>query len=124
MPQAPSPPTAQGRPHQNPLTHPITKMELPPQHRTTPDRNGVPNLPREWAIHNGMLRWDEITPGLQAIRLHPITETTTTWTLLADRHHLLLTVQGDAAVTPTEGDPITAAPPTPSTYPHKHHRLL
>ena len=35
---------------------------------------------------------------------------TSTWTLPADRHHLLLTVQGDDAVTPTEGDPITAAP--------------
>ena len=27
-----------------------------------------------------------------------------------DRHHLLLTVQGDATITPMEGDPITAAP--------------
>ena len=85
-------------------------MELPPEHRTTPNRNGFRNLPREWAVHNGTLRWDEITLGLQAIRLHRITEPTTTCTLPADRHHLLPTVQGDAAITPTEGDLITAAP--------------
>ena len=91
-------------------THPITTMELPQQHRTTPDRNGFRNLPREWAVHNGTLRWDKITPGLQTIRLHSITEPTTTWTLPTDRHHLLLTVQGDATITSMEGDPITAAP--------------
>ena len=85
-------------------------MELPPQHRTTPDRNGFRDLPREWAVHNGTLRWDEITPGLQAIRLHSITEPITTWALPTDRHNLLLTVQGDATITPTEGDPVTAAP--------------
>ena len=49
MPQAPLPPTAQERPHQELLTHLITKMELPPQHRTTPDRNGLRDLPRAWA---------------------------------------------------------------------------
>ena len=119
--QAPPPPTAQERPDQEPLTHPITKVELPPQHRLTPDRNGLWDLPREWAIHNGTLWCDEIIAGLQAIRLHSITEPTTTWALPADRHHLLCTVQGDGVVTATEGDPITAAPPTPSTYPHKHH---
>ena len=85
-------------------------MELPPQHPTTPDRNGFRDLPREWAVHNGTLRLDKITPGLRAIRLHSITEPTTTRTLPTDRHHLLLTVQGDAAITPTEGDPVTAAP--------------
>ena len=84
-------------------------MELPPQHRTTPDRNGFRNLPPEWAVHNGTLRWDEITLGLQAIRLHSITVPTSTSTLPTDRHHLLLTVQGDATITLTEGDPITAA---------------
>ena len=110
MPQAPSPSTTQDQPRTEPLTHPITTMELPPQHRTTPDRNGFRDLPREWAVHNGTLRWDEITPGLQAIRLHSITEPTTTWALPTDRHHLLLTVQGDATITPTEGDPVTAAP--------------
>ena len=110
MPQAPSPPTTQDQPRTEPLTHPITTMELPPQHRTTPDRNGFRDLPREWAVHNGTLRWDEITPGLQAIRLHSITEPTTTWALPTDRHHLFLTVQGDATITPTEGDPVTAAP--------------
>ena len=110
MPQAPSPPTAQERADQELLTHPITKMELPPQHRTTPDRNGFRALPRELAIHNGTLRWDKITPWLQAIRPHRITEPTTTWTLPVDRHHLLLTVQGDPGVAPTEGDPITAGP--------------
>ena len=78
MPQAPPPQTAQERPHQEPLAHPITKMELPPQYRTTPDRNRFRNLPREWAIHNGRVRWDKITPGLQAIRLHSITECTNT----------------------------------------------
>ena len=101
MPQAPSPSTTQDQPRTEPLTHPITTMELPPQHRTTPDRNGFRDLPREWAVHNGTLRWDEITPGLQAICLHSITEPTTTWALPTDRHHLLLTVQGDAAITPT-----------------------
>ena len=110
MPQAPSQPTAQERPRQEPLTHPITKMKPPQQNCTTPDRNGFGDLPREWAITNGTLRCNEITPGLHAIRLHSITEPTTTWTLPADRHHLFLTNQGDAAVTPTEGDPITAAP--------------
>ena len=110
MPQAPSPSTTQDQPRTEPLTHPITTMELPPQHRTNPDRNGFRDLPREWAVHNGTLRWDEITPGLQAIRLHSITEPTTTWALPTDRHHLLLTVQGDATITPTEGDPVTAAP--------------
>ena len=110
MDQAPSPPTTQESPRTEPLTHPITTMELPPQHRTTPDRNGFQNLPGEWAVHNGTLRWDEITPGLQAICLHSITQPTATWTLPTDRHHLLLTVQGDATITPTEGDPITAAP--------------
>ena len=110
MPQAPSPSTTQDQPRTEPLTHPITTMELPPQHRTTPDRKGFRDLPREWAVHNGTLRWDEISPGLQAIRLHSITEPTTTWALPTDRHHLLLTVQGDATITPTEGDPVTAAP--------------
>ena len=110
MPQAPSPSTTQDQPRTEPPMHPITTMELPPQHRTTPDRNGFRDLPREWAVHNGTHRWDEITPGLQAIRLHSITEPTTTWALPTDRHHLLLTVQGDATITPTEGDPVTAAP--------------
>ena len=110
MPKAPSPPTTQENPHTEPLNHPITTMELPPQHRTTPDRNGLRDLPLEWAVHNGTLRWDKITPGLQAIRLHSITEPTTTWALPTGRHHLLLTVQGDATITPTEGDPVTAAP--------------
>ena len=110
MPQAPSPPTTQEKPRTEPLTHPITTMELPPQHRTTPDRNGFRDLPREWAVHNGTLRWDEITPGLQAIRLHSITEPTTTWALPTGHHHLLLTIQGDATITLTEGDPVTAAP--------------
>ena len=110
MPQAPSPSTAQGNAHKEPLTHPITTIELPPQHSTTLDCNGSLDLPREWAVHNATLRWDEITPGLQAIRLHPITEPTTTWTLPKGRHHLLLTVQGDATLTPTDEDPITAAP--------------
>ena len=110
MPQAPSPPTTQESPRTELLTHPITTMELPPQHRTTPDHNGFRDLPREWAVHNGTLRWDEITPGLQAIRLHSITEPTTTWAPPTGRHHLLLTVQGDATITPAEGDPITAAP--------------
>ena len=85
-------------------------MDLRPQHRTTLDRNQFPDLPREWAIHYGTLWWDQITPGLQAIRRHSITEPATTWALPADRHHLLLTIQGDAAITRTEGDPITAAP--------------
>ena len=101
MPQAPSPPTTQDQPRTEPLTHPITTMELPPQHRTTPDRNGFRDLPREWAVQNSTLRWDEITPGLQAIHLHSITEPTTTWALPTDRHHLLLTVQGNATITPT-----------------------
>ena len=78
MPQAPSPPTRQEKPRTEPLTHPITTMELPPQQRTTPHRNGFRDLPREWAVHNGTIRRDEITPGLQAIRLHSITEPTTT----------------------------------------------
>ena len=52
MPQAPSPPTTQESPCTEPLTHPITTMELPPQHRTTPDRNGFWNLPRKRAVHN------------------------------------------------------------------------
>ena len=110
MPEAPSPPTTQENPRTEPLTHPITTMELPPQHRTTPDRNGFRDLPREWAVHNGTLRWDEIRPGLQAIRLHSITEPTTNRALPTGCHHLLLTVQGDATITPTEGDPVTAAP--------------
>ena len=37
MPQAPSPPTTQDQPRTEPLKHPITTMELPRQHRTTPD---------------------------------------------------------------------------------------
>ena len=110
MPQAPSPPTTQERPHQEPLADPITKMELPPQHRTNPDRNWSRNLRQERAIHNGTLRWDKITPGLRAIRLHTITEHSDSWALPADRQHLLFTIQGDATITPTEEDPITAAP--------------
>ena len=110
MSQAPSPPTTQESPRTEPLTHPITTMELPPQHRTTPDRNRFRNLPGEPAVHNGTLRLEKITRGLQAIRLHSITEPTTTWTLLTDRHQLLLTFEGDATITPTEGNPITAAP--------------
>ena len=109
MPQAPSPPTTQEKPRTEPLTHPITTMELPPQHRSTPDRSGFRDLPQEWAVHNGTLRWDEITPGLQAIRLQSITEPTTR-ALQTGRHHLLVTVQGDATITITEGDPVTAAP--------------
>ena len=46
MPQAPSPPTTQEKPRTEPLTHPITTMELLPQDRTTPDRNGFRDLPR------------------------------------------------------------------------------
>ena len=107
MPQEPSPPTAQKSPHQEPLTRPVSTMEPP---RITLDRNWFRNLPREWAVHNGKIWCDEIIPGLQAIRLQSITEPTTTWTLPTDRDHLLLTVEGDAAVTPTERDPITAAP--------------
>ena len=110
MPQAPPPSTAQESHHREPHTQPITTMELHPQHRTTPDRNGFRDLPREWAFPNGTLRWDEITPGFQAIPLHSITKPTTSWTLATDRHHLLLSVQGDATITPTEGDPLTAAP--------------
>ena len=56
MPQAPCPQTAQETPHKEPLTHPITTMELPPQHRTTPDCNGYWDPPREWAVHNSRLR--------------------------------------------------------------------
>ena len=56
MPTAPSPPTTQENPRIEPLTHPITTMELPPQHRTTPDRNGFRDLPRELAVDNGTLR--------------------------------------------------------------------
>ena len=110
MPQAPSPPTAQESPGKEPLDYPITTMELPPQHRTTPDRNGVRDLPRQWAIHNSTLRSDKITPGFQAIRLHSITEPTTTWTLPTDRHRLLLTVQGDATITPIGGTPHNSSP--------------
>ena len=110
MPQAPPPRATQERPGQEPLAHPITNMELPLQHRTTPDRNGFRNMPRKCAIHNGTLRWDEIIPGLQAIRFYSISKPSDTWTPPADRHHLLLTIQGDASITPTEGDPITAAP--------------
>ena len=110
MPQAPSPPTTQENPRIELVTHPITTMELPPQLRTTPDCNGFRDLPREWAVNNGTLRWEEITPRLQAIRCHSITEPTTTWALPTVRHHLLLTVQGDATIRPTEGDPVTAAP--------------
>ena len=55
MPQAPSPPTTQEGSRKEPLTHPITTMELPPQQRTTPDRNGLRDLPREWAVHNSTL---------------------------------------------------------------------
>ena len=73
MPHAPSPPTTQENSRTEPLSRPITTMEFPPQHRSTPDRNGFRDLPQEWAVHNGTLRWDEITPGLQAIRLHSIT---------------------------------------------------
>ena len=110
MPQAPPRPTAQKRPHQEPLAHPITKKKLTPQHRTTPHRNGFQNLPRDWAVHNGTLRWDQNTPGLQAIRLHSITEPINAWALPADRDQVLLTFHADAAITPAEGDPRTAAP--------------
>ena len=90
----------------------------PPHHHngappTTPHHPGPQRVSRpagEWAVNNGTLRWDEITPGLQAIRLHSITEPTTGWALPTGRHHLLLTVQGDATITPTEGDPVAAAP--------------
>ena len=53
---------------------------------------------------------DKMTPGHQAIRLHWGTEPTDTWRLPADRHHLLLTVQGDATITCEGRDPITAIP--------------
>ena len=111
MPPAPPPPAAQERPHQEPSVHPITKIELLSQHRTTLDHDRFQNLLREWAIYNSTLRWHKITTGLQAIRLHSITEPADTWTLPADRHHLLLTTQGDASITPTGGDPIRAARP-------------
>ena len=62
------------------------------------------------AVHNGSLRWDKITPGLQIIRLHWITEPTATWTLPADHHHVLLTVQGNATIRPKEGYPVTPKP--------------
>ena len=78
MPQAPLPPTTWERPHQELLAQPITTMELPRHHHTTPDRNGPRDLLRDWAIYNGTLRWEQITPGLQAIRLHWITEPTNT----------------------------------------------
>ena len=94
MPQAPPPPTAQERPPQEPVAHPISTMEFSPQHRNNPGPQRFRTLPREWAIHNGTLRWDEITPGLQAIRLHSIIEPTDTWGLPADRHHLPLPSKG------------------------------
>ena len=50
-------PTRQKRIHQERLTHPITRMKLPPQHCTTPDRNERSDLPREWTVHKGTLRW-------------------------------------------------------------------
>ena len=49
MAQAPFSPTAQKSPHKEPLTHPITTMELPQKHRTTPDHNGFQDLLLEWA---------------------------------------------------------------------------
>ena len=114
MPKAPPPPTAQEPP--SPIApHPSHYQNGSPPttpHHPGPQRVWGPTARmgnRQQHGHNGTLRWDEITPGLQAIRVHSITEPTTTWALPADRHHLLLTVQGDAAVTPTEGDSITAA---------------
>ena len=128
MPQAPPPPTPQERPHQEPLTHPITRTELPPQHRTNPERNGRRDLPQEWAVHNCTLRWDEITLGLQAIRLHWVLEPTENWTFPADRQHLPLTVQVDATITPERADPVTATttyavhmPPQASSAPMTVH---
>ena len=117
MPEAPPPTATHERPRNEPLAHPITRKELLPHHRTTPDCNGSRNLPQEWAIHNGTLRREESTQRLQAIRLHSFTERTETWTLPADQHHLLITIQGDAPVAPTEGDPIT-----PSTYTDKRRQ--
>ena len=102
MPQPPPLPTTLEHLHKEPLTDSITRMEPPPQHRTTPDQNGRLDLPREWTVHNGTIRWDEITPGLQAICLHLTTEPTYAWALSADRHNPPLTVQKDATITPEE----------------------
>ena len=94
-------------------------MELTPQHGTTPDRKGRQDLPREWAILNSTLWWDEITPRLQAIGLYWVTEHTDTWTLPADRHHPLLIVQGDATITSRGETPGRPPLPTLSTWTHK-----
>ena len=48
--------------------------------------------------------------GTPSHPLHWVTKPTDTCTLPADRHHLLLTIQGDAIITPTEGNPMTATP--------------
>ena len=88
------PPRAPRAPHHQDETPPAT-----PQHA------GLQRVSKPATI-----RWDEIKPRHQAIRLHSISEPTATWTLPADRYHLLLPIQADAAITQTEGDPITAAP--------------
>ena len=41
MPQAPPPAALQDHPHQEHLAHPITRMGLTPQHRTTPAARGT-----------------------------------------------------------------------------------
>ena len=128
MPQAPTPPTTQESPPHSTSPTPSPQWSSPHSTAPVPDRNGFRDLPRECAVHNGTLRWDKITPGLQAIRLHSITEPITIWALPTGRHHLLLTVQGDATITPTEGEPVTAAlahavhiPPQASSAPMAVH---
>ena len=65
--------------------------------------HGYRHLPRDCAVHNGTLQWDKITAGVQAVSLHWVTEPTDTWILPANRHYLLLSVQGDATIAPKRG---------------------
>ena len=110
MPQAPSPPTKQDQPRTEPLTHPITTMELPPttSHHPRPSRVSRPAAgmggPQR---HTPMGRNHAGPPGDPPPldqRAHHLLGTTD------GPPDLLLTVQGDATITPTEGEPVTAAP--------------
>ena len=124
MSQAPSPPTAQKSPHKEPLTHPITKVELHPQHRTTPDSNGFRDLPREWQSTTAR------SGGTKSHRGSKPSASTHSRTPQPPGHYRRTATTSSS---PSKGmppshqrkeTPYQQPPATPSTYPHKHHQHL
>ena len=101
MPQAPSPPTTQ---------------ENPSPHRSSPHSTAPPRTATGFETCHGNGRsttaHSDGTKSHRGSRPSACTRSTSPPPPghLTGRHHLLLTVKGDATITRREGDPVTAAP--------------